>query len=178
MAHEVGLRVSPVPGACAAIAALSASGLATDRFLFAGFPPHKQGARQRFYEGLRQQSSTLVFYESSHRVLDSVTDMRDVFGAERSVVLAREISKTFETIHSTTLTELPDWIAADANQQKGEFVLVVQGATVQADELAVELEHVLGVLLEELPVKQAAQMAARITGLKKPGIPEGPAAGW
>lgn len=167
MAHEVGLRVSPVPGACAAIAALSASGLATDRFLFAGFPPHKQGPRQRFYEGLRQQSSTLVFYESSHRVLDSVTDMRDVFGAERAVVLAREISKAFETIHSTTLAELPGWIAADANQQKGEFVLVVQGATVQADELAVELEHVLGVLLEELPVKQAAQMAARITGLKK-----------
>lgn len=167
MAHEVGLRVSPVPGACAAIAALSASGLATDRFLFAGFPPHKQGPRQRFYEGLRQQSSTLVFYESSHRVLDSVTDMRHVFGAERAVVLAREISKAFETIHSTTLAELPDWIAADANQQKGEFVLVVQGATVQADELAVELEHVLGVLLEELPVKQAAQMAARITGLKK-----------
>lgn len=167
MAHEAGLRVSPVPGACAAIAALSASGLATDRFLFAGFPPHKQGARQRFYEALRQQPSTLIFYESSHRVLDSVTDMRDVFGAERAVVLAREISKAFETIHSTTLAALSDWIAGDTNQQKGEFVLVVQGATVQADELAVELEHVLGVLLEELPVKQAAQMAARITGLKK-----------
>ncbi|HEY9201948.1 MAG TPA: 16S rRNA (cytidine(1402)-2'-O)-methyltransferase [Gammaproteobacteria bacterium] len=167
MAHEAGLRVSPVPGACAAIAALSASGLATDRFLFAGFPPHKQGARQRFYEGLHQQTSTLIFYESSHRVLDSVTDMRDVFGAERAIVLAREISKTFETIHSTTLGALPEWIAADANQQKGEFVLVVQGAIEQADALAVELEHVLGVLLEELPVKQAAQMAARITGLKK-----------
>lgn len=167
MAHEAGLRVSPVPGACAAIAALSASGLATDRFLFAGFPPHKQGARQRFYEGLHQQISTLIFYESSHRVLDSVTDMRDVFGAERAVVLAREISKTFETIHSTTLEALPEWIAADANQQKGEFVLVVQGAVDQADALAMELDHVLGVLLEELPVKQAAQMAARITGLKK-----------
>lgn len=167
MAHEAGLRVSPVPGACAAIAALSASGLATDRFLFAGFPPHKQGARQRFYEGLHQQTSTLIFYESSHRVLDSVTDMRDVFGAERAVVLAREISKTFETIHSTTLEALPEWIAADANQQKGEFVLVVQGAVDQADALAMELDHVLGVLLEELPVKQAAQMAARITGLKK-----------
>jgi len=167
MAHEAGLRVSPVPGACAAIAALSASGLATDRFLFAGFPPHKQGARQRFYEGLHQQTSTLIFYESSHRVLDSVTDMRDVFGAERAIVLAREISKTFETIHSTTLGALPEWIAADVNQQKGEFVLVVQGVIEQADALAVELEHVLGVLLEELPVKQAAQMAARITGLKK-----------
>lgn len=167
MAHEVGLKVSPVPGACAAIAALSASGLATDRFLFAGFPPHKQGARQRFYEALCQQSSTLVFYESCHRVLDSVNDMRKVFGAERPIVLAREISKTFETIHSATLADLPDWIAADANQQKGEFVLVVQGATVQADELTVELDHVLGVLLSELPVKQATQMAARITGLKK-----------
>lgn len=167
MAHEAGLRVSPVPGACAAIAALSASGLATDRFLFAGFPPHKQAARQRFYEELRQQPSTLIFYESSHRVLDSVTDMRDVFGAARTVVMAREISKTFETIHSTTLAALPDWIAADANQQKGEFVLVVQGATAQADELAVELEHVLGVLLSELPVKQAVQMATKITGLKK-----------
>ncbi len=166
-AHESAVKVSPVPGACAAIAALSVSGLATDRFMFAGFPPHKQGARQNFYREFEHQSSTLVFYESSHRIVASVNDMLQVFGEQRSVVLAREITKLFETVHSTTLGELLEWIREDSNQQKGEFVLVLSGAEVVMSSHSAELEQVLKVLLDELPVKQASQIAAKITGVKK-----------
>lgn len=167
MAHEAKIKVSPIPGACAAIAALSACGLATDRFLFAGFPPHKQGARQRFYEDFKYQASTLIFYESSHRILASVNDMLGVLGGERRIVMAREITKTFETIHSTDLSALPDWLAADKNQQKGEFVLIVEGVRVEPDTQAIQIEQILAVLLSELPVKQASQLAAKITGIKK-----------
>lgn len=156
-----------MPGACAAIAALSVSGLATDRFLFAGFPPHKQVARQGFYQELEYQPATLVFYESSHRILASVNDMLHVFGSDRPVVLAREITKMFETIHSCTLGELPEWLSSDTNQQKGEFVVVLSGSETQLDAQSIELEQVLKVLLEDLPVKQASQMAAKITGTKK-----------
>jgi len=169
-AHESSIKVSPVPGACAAIAALSVSGLATDRFLFAGFAPHKQGARQNFYREFEHQSATLVFYESSHRIVASVKDMLQVFGADRSIVLAREITKLFETVRSTTLGALPDWLEADSNQQKGEFVMVLQGADEQLSPQSAELEQVLKVLLAELPVKQASQMAAKITGLKKNAV--------
>ncbi|RDH81341.1 MAG: 16S rRNA (cytidine(1402)-2'-O)-methyltransferase [endosymbiont of Galathealinum brachiosum] len=166
-AHEESIKVSPIPGACAAIAALSVSGIATDRFMFAGFPPHKQGARQSFYQEFEHQAATLVFYESSHRIVASVKDMQLVFGAERKVVLAREITKLFETVHSSTLGELPEWLQADNNQQKGEFVLVVDGVEVQMSPQSAELEQVLKILLEELPVKQASKMAAKITGMKK-----------
>jgi len=166
-AHESAIRVSPVPGACAAIAALSASGLATDKFLFAGFPPHKQGARQSFYQSFEYQSSTLIFYESSHRIVASIKDMQQVFGGGRRVVLAREITKTFETIYSTTLAELPVWLEGDHNQQKGEFVIVLEGVQEEKDTQAIGLEQVLSVLLEDLPVKQASQLAAKITGIKK-----------
>jgi len=166
-AHESSIKVSPVPGACAAIAALSASGLATDRFLFAGFPPHKQGARQGFYLEFEQQLATLIFYESSHRIVASVRDMIEVYGGQRRVVMAREITKTFETIHSCTLFELPDWLEADPNQQKGEFVIVLEGASKSIDTMSVGVESVLKILLEELSVKQASKLAAKITGLKK-----------
>lgn len=166
-AHESSIKVSPIPGACAAIAALSASGLATDKFLFAGFPPHKQGARQGFYQTFEQQVSTLIFYESSHRIVTSVKDMRQVFGGQRRVVMAREITKTFETIHSCLLEELPEWIEADSNQQKGEFVIVLEGMTEALDTTAVGLEQVLKILLAELSVKQASKLAAQITGMKK-----------
>ncbi|MCW8933324.1 MAG: 16S rRNA (cytidine(1402)-2'-O)-methyltransferase [Gammaproteobacteria bacterium] len=166
-AHEAALKVSPIPGACAAIAALSVSGLATDRFMFAGFPPHKQGARQNFYREFENQSVTLVFYESSHRIVASVNDMLQIFGENRRVVLAREITKLFETVHSTELGDLLEWLQADSNQQKGEFVLVVEGAEQQINPQSAELGMVLKVLLEELPVKQASQMAAKITGQKK-----------
>lgn len=166
-AHAAAVKVSPVPGACAAIAALSASGLATDRFMFAGFPPHKQGARQNFYREFEYQAVTLVFYESSHRIVASVKDMLQIFGADRRVVLAREITKLFETVHSAQLGELLEWLQADSNQQKGEFVLVLEGAKQQVSQQSAELSQILKVLLEGLPVKQASQMAAKITGMKK-----------
>lgn len=166
-AHEVSIKVSPIPGACAAVAALSVSGLATDRFMFAGFPPHKQAARLNFYQEFEGQLATLVFYESSHRVLASVKDLQQVFGGHRRVVLAREISKLFETVHSSTLSELVVYIQTDANQQKGEFVIVLEGAEQQVNAQSAELEQVLKILLAELPVKQASQLGAKITGMKK-----------
>lgn len=167
-AHEAGIKVSPIPGACAAIAALSASGLPTDRFLFAGFAPSKSAARQTFYGQYRLQTATLIFYESSHRILASLEDMAVVFGKQRQAVLARELTKTFETIKAAPLEALCSWVEADENQRKGEFVVLVQGFDgQQQDEVQVQLESVLGVLMEELPVKQASQLAARIMGLKK-----------
>jgi len=166
-AHESAIKVSPIPGACAAIAALSVSGLATDRFLFAGFPPHKQGARQNFYREFEHQAASLVFYESSHRILASANDLLVVFGENRRVVMAREITKLFETIHSTTLGELPEWLQSDSNQQKGEFVLVLEGVEAELSPHSAELVQVLKILLDELPVKQASQLAAKITGNKK-----------
>ena len=166
-AHASSIKVSPVPGACAAIAALSVSGLATDRFMFAGFAPHKQGARQNFYREFEHQVATLVFYESSHRIVASLKDMLLIFGEKRRVVLAREISKLFETVYSSTIGDLLDWLQADANQQKGEFVLVLEGAEEQMNPQFAELEQLLKILLEELPVKQASQIAAKITGVKK-----------
>ncbi len=169
-AHQFAVKVSPVPGACAAIAALSVSGLATDRFMFAGFAPHKQGARQNFYREFEHQAATLVFYESSHRIVASVKDMLEVFGKQRHIVLAREITKLFETIHSTTLGELPEWLEADSNQQKGEFVLVLAGISVQLSTQTAELNQLLKVLLDELPVKQASKIAAKITGMKKNAV--------
>jgi 16S rRNA (cytidine1402-2'-O)-methyltransferase len=170
-AHEAGIRVSPVPGPCAAIAALSAAGLATDRFLFAGFAPAKSAARKEFFLGLAHETATLVFYESSHRIVESLQEMRDVLGGWRQILMAREISKTFETLHRTTLALLPDWVLADSNQQKGEFVLVVQGADKQdAADINTNVELILRVLLEELPLKQASAIAARITGEKKNAV--------
>jgi len=165
-AHEQDIRVSPIPGPCAAIAALSAAGLPTDRFYFAGFPPAKSGARKAFFEPLAKQSATLIFYESSHRILASLEDMAAVFGAEREAVLARELTKAFETLHKTTLGELLPWVQADDNQRKGEFVVMLGGAPAQAA-IELDVETLLGVLMEELPLKQASALAARISGHKK-----------
>ena len=164
-AHAHGIRVVPIPGACAAIAALAAAGLATDRFVFEGFPPAKQQARQNYLETLKHETRSLVFYISCHRILETLHDMRDIFGAMREVTLARELTKTFETIRKTTLAELCDWVEADSNQRKGEMVLVVAGAADIVDDAAAE--RVLEILLAELPVKQAAGIAAKLTGGNK-----------
>jgi len=167
-ARQAGLTVIPVPGACAAIAALSAAGLPSDRFVFEGFPPAKSAARRAVFEKLREEARTLIFYESPHRILESLKEMAEIFGPEREAVLARELTKQFETVRSGTLTELSEWVKRDPHQQLGEFVILIHGVP-RAEREAVdeEAERVLRILLEELPVSQAAALAAKITGLKK-----------
>jgi 16S rRNA (cytidine1402-2'-O)-methyltransferase len=166
-ARAAGCLVVPVPGASALLAALSASGLPSDRFTFEGFLPAKAGARTAKLEVLRDDPRTLVFYEAPHRIEESISAMAVVFGGERSAVIARELTKTFETIHGDTLSGLMKWLAADANQRKGEFVVMVSGAAVVDQLVDAEAERVLRLLLEEVSLKQATALAAKITGVKK-----------
>lgn len=167
-ARQLSIPVIPIPGACALTTALSAAGLPTDRFVFEGFPAHKQGARRQLFETLVEESRTLIFYESPHRIADSLKDMYEVFGAQRQAVVCRELTKTWETIHGDTLQGLCNWIVADDNNRRGEFVVLIHGAAARADEeLSADAERQLRILLDELPVKQAAALAARLTGLKK-----------
>lgn len=161
------LPVIPVPGPCAAVAALSASGLPTDRFVFEGFPPAKQGARLNYLQALRFEQRTLVFYVSCHRIIDTLADMLQVFGGGRQAVLARELTKTFETIRRASLSELVEWVRNDDNQRKGEIVILVEGAKPGTDDKQQQLDELLRVLVEELPVKQAAGIASRLTGLNR-----------
>lgn len=162
-----GYSVVPIPGACAAITALSVAGLATDRFLYEGFLPAKTKARQERLNELRQEPRTVVFYESPHRILDSLADIVTCLGGERELVLARELTKTFETIQSLPAQELLDWVKADANQQKGEMVLMVAGYQKSQQQLPVEALDTLALLQAELPLKKAAALTAKIYGLKK-----------
>ena len=166
-AQANGIRVIPVPGACAAIAALSAVGLPSDRFSFQGFLASKQSQRLQQLEKLKDETQTLIFYEAPHRILDSVKDMATVFGTDRPVGFAREITKTFETIKKMTLGELVEFIAADHHQQKGEIVLVVGGASEEKDMEQEKLDQLLQRLLQDLSVKAASQLAADLTGIKK-----------
>jgi 16S rRNA (cytidine1402-2'-O)-methyltransferase len=161
-----GIRVCPIPGPSAAICALSAAGLPTDRFRFEGFPARKTSARRAQLAGLRGETVTLVFYESSHRIRACLADMSQVFGSERPAVLARELTKLHETIVSATLGELCDRLASAPLQRKGEFVILVAGAE-EPPQLAAETERVMRLLAAELPLKQAALLASRITGEKK-----------
>lgn len=164
--REAGFKVVPLPGACAAVTALSASGLMAPHFLFYGFLPAKAGQRQKELEALAALPYTLVFYEAPHRVLESVEALAAAFGPERTIVFARELTKLFETIHACPLGEALEWLKADANRQRGEFVLLVEGAPEGADDGAGE--RVLKLLLAEgLPVKQCAKLAAEITGASK-----------
>jgi len=150
------------------IAALSAAGLPSDRFTFEGFLPAKKGTRQNTLAALKNEERTLIFYEAPHRIAETLVDMAEVFGADREVAMAREISKTFETIRSDAVAELAAWVAADKNQQRGEIVLVVHGAPARDNSaLEAESERVMGILLEELSVKQAAALGAKLTGQKK-----------
>jgi len=167
-AHEAHIQVVPVVGACAAIAALSAAGLPSDRFTFEGFLSAKTTARQTQLRALLHETRTLIFYEAPHRILECVQDMCLIFGGERRVVLARELTKTFETIRQLTLAELSVWVEQDSNQQRGEIVLVLEGAPDNsALAAAAEVDNVLLKLLKYLPVKQTAQLAAELTGHKK-----------
>jgi 16S rRNA (cytidine1402-2'-O)-methyltransferase len=163
---EAGLRVIPIPGASAAIAALSASGIAEPHFLFYGFLPNKSAARRTALQTLIDYPCTLIFYEAPHRIVDCVIDLCAVLGGEREIVLAREVTKLFETIHSCRLSEAETWLLADSNQQRGEFVLLVSGAVPQQG-LHTETLNTLSLLLDELPLKQAVHLAARITGANR-----------
>lgn len=165
-AISAGIRVVPIPGASAAIAALSASGLPSDRFVFEGFLSHKSGARCKQLEAVRNETRTLIFYEAPHRLLESLGDMVKVLGACRLAVLARELTKTFETIRRDNLQALLEWVAEDANQQKGECVLLVHG-NASDDNVIDEGKRVFDILAGELPLKQAAALAASISGAKK-----------
>lgn len=166
-AQAQGIRVVPVPGACALIAALSCAGLPTDRFTFEGFLPAKSAARIADLQALRNEPRTMIFYEAPHRIVECLVDMEQSFGAGRGITLARELTKTFETILQTTIGALLETVRNDPNQQKGEIVLVVAGKTEAEGELDARALHTLQVLLEEMPLKQASALAARITGLKK-----------
>ena len=168
-ARAAGIAVVPVPGACALIAALSAAGLPSDRFIFEGFLPAKAVGRRQRLEALREEPRTLLFYEAPHRLLESVEDMLAVFGPERPALLARELTKTFETLKGLPLAELREFIAADSNQQRGECVLLVGGWQAPEGEEAISAEslRVLDLLLAEMPVKRAAALAAEITGGRK-----------
>lgn len=167
--HDQAVAIVPVPGVCAAITALSAAGLATDSFTFEGFPPAKQGARLRFLEALASQPRTMIFYISCHRIVETLKDMCSVFGENRRVTFARELTKTFETIKRMPLAELVDWVASDDNQRKGEIVLVVEGKAVEAADGGL-VDHYLSVLLAELPVKQAVKLTVKLTGEHKNDI--------
>jgi 16S rRNA (cytidine1402-2'-O)-methyltransferase len=167
-AREQGIKVVPIPGACALIAALSAAGLPSDRFAFEGFLPAKQVARCTFLASIANDSRTLIFYEAPHRILETLQDMAKVFGVDREVVLARELTKTFETIRGDKVAALVEWVASDTNQQRGEIVLIVQGISkAELAEMSAEHLRVMHVLINELPLKQASVIGSKITGLKK-----------
>jgi len=166
-AQEHGIKVVPVPGACAAIAALSAVGLPSDRFSFEGFLPSKASQRISQLEKLKNETQTLIFYEAPHRILECVKNMAEVFGENRPIGFAREITKTFETIKKMTLKDLVSFIENDHNQEKGEIVLVVGGAPEKTDLEQEKLDELLKRLLQDLSVKAASQLAADLTGVKK-----------
>ncbi|UPQ88465.1 16S rRNA (cytidine(1402)-2'-O)-methyltransferase [Vibrio sinaloensis] len=166
--RQAGVKVVPLPGACAVITALSASGLPSDRFSFEGFLPAKSKGRKDKFLEIAKAERTCVFYESPHRILDSLADMLEILGPEREVVLARELTKTFETIQGMPLGELIEWVKADENQQRGEMALLIHGyRTTAEDTLPDEATRTLAILTKELPLKKAAAMAAEIYNLKK-----------
>ncbi|ANC04840.1 methyltransferase [Pseudomonas putida] len=168
-ARAAGVRVVPVPGACALIAALSAAGLPSDRFIFEGFLPAKAVGRRARLEQVKEEPRTLIFYEAPHRILECLEDMEAVFGGARPAVLARELTKTFETLKGLPLAELRAFVAADTNQQRGECVVLVAGWSAPQDDQAISSDamRVLDLLLAELPLKRAAALAAEITGVRK-----------
>jgi len=165
--HDAGIQVVPVPGANAAIALLSVSGLAVNSFTFEGFPPVKGQQRRDYYAKWSKSANAHVFYESSHRIVDSLNDALAVLGGERMVTMGRELTKTFETIKRCTLAELCEFVQADPNQQKGEFVIVVSRSEVDLSGEEVEVREMLEKLLPILSVKQASRVAASLTGQKK-----------
>ncbi|SUT99127.1 uroporphyrin-III C/tetrapyrrole methyltransferase [Actinobacillus lignieresii] len=166
--RQAGIKIVPLPGACAAITALCASGIASDRFCFEGFLPAKTKSRCDKLAEVADEPRTLIFYESTHRILDTLEDIQKMLGADRYVVMAREITKTWETIHGDTLANLIAWLNEDCNRIKGEIVLVVEGKTQQDDEeFSTQAVKLLSLLCQELPLKKAAAIVAETFGYKK-----------
>jgi 16S rRNA (cytidine1402-2'-O)-methyltransferase len=165
-----GIEVSPIPGASALISALSASGLATDRFSFEGFLPAKSAARQKRLQAVQHESRTMVFYETPHRISDCINDCIAVFGEQRMACIAREITKKFETIISASLNDLKDYLAQDANHTRGEFVLIIEGQPAKISYEQQQADALLDTLEKYLPLSKAAAAVAEITGEKKKTI--------
>ena len=173
LVRKAGVKVVPIAGVSAVIAALSVSGITANGFLFHGFLPASGAARRKVLEGLKPNLVTLVFYEAPHRIIECVEDIAQVLGGERMLTFARELTKTFETIYTCAASQASAWLQADVNQQRGEFVLLVEAAQLDAvDEIAEESVKVLKLLLTELPLKQAVKLAAEITGEKKNALYE------
>ncbi|OZI14452.1 16S rRNA (cytidine(1402)-2'-O)-methyltransferase [Sodalis-like symbiont of Philaenus spumarius] len=168
--REAGIRVVPLPGACAAITALSAAGLPSDRFCYEGFLPAKRHARLNSLQALTQEPRTLIFYESTHRLLESLEDMTTAFGTLRYVVMARELTKTWETLYGAAVAELLAWVQEDEKRHRGEMVLIVEGYHAPDDVLPPEALRTLALLQAELPLKKAAALAAEIHGVKKTAL--------
>ncbi|WP_372964907.1 16S rRNA (cytidine(1402)-2'-O)-methyltransferase [Marinobacter sp.] len=167
-ARAAGFKVSPIPGACALVAALSAAGLPTDQFLFSGFLPAKRVGRKTALEGFKQQPATLVFYESPHRIIDFLEDLVEVFGPDRECVLGRELTKAFETFYAGAASEVLAELQADPHGSKGEFVVMVRGAeNIPGADASVDADKLLAMLVQELPVKKAARIVADVCGLGK-----------
>jgi 16S rRNA (cytidine1402-2'-O)-methyltransferase len=170
-AREAGIAVSPVPGACAAIAALSVAGLPSDRFVFEGFLPAKSSARRAQLQTLTGETRTVIFYESSHRIQECLHDCADVLGSARHAVLARELTKLYETILDGTLADLSARVASDADQRRGEFVLLIAGADGNAEvAMLAEGRRVFDILRRELPPSRAAKLAAEISGAPRKAL--------
>lgn len=165
--RENNINVVPIPGACAAIAALSASGLPSDKFSYEGFLPAKTKARQDYLTTLLDEPRTMIFYESTHRLLDTLQDMQTIWGSDKQIVLAKELTKTWETIVNFSIIDLINWLQEDSNRQKGEFVLIVEGNNKIDDAIDTKAINTLKLLLKELPLKKAAAITAEIYGLKK-----------
>ena len=162
-----GINVVPIPGCCALVAALSTSGLASDKFSFEGFLPSKQAARKHTLEKLKNETRTMIFYESPRRLNNTLNDMESVFGRERPACLARELTKLHETIVTKPLAELQSWVDSDSNQQRGECVVLVEGNRIQQDASEAEVDRFLAILLDDLPVKRAAAITAALLSVSK-----------
>jgi len=165
-AHESGIKVVPIPGPSALIAALSAAGLATDRFVFEGYLPAKSGPRRKRLSELVSETRTLIFYETPYRILEFIRDAIFVFDADRMVTIARELTKIHETIHRDRLGNLPDWLDSEQACLKGEFVILIQGGTRQQQQNE-DVRRILKILLQEISLKDAVNIAAKITGRKR-----------
>ena len=170
--RTAGFRVEPIPGPNAAIAALSVSGMSVVPFSFQGFLPAKKGERGKMLESLKERSDLLVFYEAPHRIVEAVASLVEVFGPDREICIARELTKLFEQVHRCRLGDALSWLQEDADRRRGEFVLVVEGAVQSSATPDGDADRILGILLRELPLKQAVTLAAEISGARKNALYE------